>query len=120
MAASKIINQVSIDQRPKHIELRNQVGHWEGNLIIGKDHKSATGTIVERKTRFTLILKFKSKKAMEVANELSKIVTKLNPIYKKSLTYCNGIEMVRHEIFTKKYRNKNILCTPLILLRKRK
>jgi IS30 family transposase len=37
---SKILNQVSIDNRPKHIELRNEIGHWEGDLIIGKDHKS--------------------------------------------------------------------------------
>ena len=98
---SKIINQVSIDNRPKHIELRNKVGHWEGDLVIGKDHKSAIGTIVERKTRFSLINKLKSKKAMEVAKEFSKIVNKLNPIYKNSMTYDNGIEMVRHEMITK-------------------
>ena len=97
---SKIINQVSIDNRPKHIELRNEVGHWEGDLVVGKDHKSAIGTIVERKTRFTLIIKLKSKKAMEVANEFSTILNKLNPIYKKSMTYDNGIEMARHEIIT--------------------
>ncbi|MCB4800405.1 transposase, partial [Neotamlana laminarinivorans] len=51
---SKIRNQVSIDNRPKHIELRNEVGHWEGDLIIGKGQKSAIGTIVERKSRYTL------------------------------------------------------------------
>jgi len=74
---SKIINQVSIDNRPQHIELRNEVGHWEGDLVIGKNHKSAIGTIVERKTRFTLIVKLESKKAGEVANEFSKILNKL-------------------------------------------
>jgi IS30 family transposase len=98
---SKIINQVSIDNRPQHIALRNEVGHWEGDLVIGKNHKSAIGTIVERKTRFTLIIKLESKKAGEVANEFSKILNKLNPIYKKSMTYDNGIEMARHEIITK-------------------
>lgn len=50
---SKIINQVSIDSRPKHINLREEIGHWEGDLVIGKNHKSAIGTIVERKTGFT-------------------------------------------------------------------
>ncbi|OAD41570.1 IS30 family transposase, partial [Polaribacter atrinae] len=98
---SKIINQISIDNRPKHIDLRNEVGHWEGDLVIGKNHKSAIGTIVERKTRFTLIVKLESKKAGEVANKFSKILNKLNPIYKKSMTYDNGIEMARHEIITK-------------------
>jgi IS30 family transposase len=98
---SKIINQVSIDNRPKHIELRSEVGHWEGDLVIGKNHKSAIGTIVERKTRFTLIVKLESKKANEVAYQFSEILNKLNPIYKKSMTYDNGIEMARHEIITK-------------------
>ncbi|MFT5249933.1 MAG: IS30 family transposase [bacterium] len=98
---SKIINQVSIDNRPQHIELRNEVGHWEGDLVIGKNQKSAIGTIVERKTRFTLIVKLESKKANEVANQFSEILNKLNPIYKKSMTYDNGIEMARHKIITK-------------------
>lgn len=98
---SKIINQVSIDNRPKHIDLRNEVGHWEGDLVIGKDHKSAIGTIVERKTRFTLIVKLESKKADQVAKKFSEILNKLNPIYKKSMTYDNGIEMARHEKITK-------------------
>lgn len=109
---SKIINQVSINNRPKHIELRNVVGHWEGDLVIGKNHKSAIGTIVERKTRFTLIVKLKSKKADEVAKEFSKILNKLNPIYKKSMTYDNGIEMARHEKITEKTGMKIYFAHP--------
>jgi IS30 family transposase len=54
---SKIINQVSIDNRPKHIELREETGHWQGDLMIGKNHKSAIGTTVERKSRYTIIIK---------------------------------------------------------------
>ena len=98
---SKIINQVSIDNRPKHIDLREEIGHWEGDLVIGKGHKSAIGTIVERKTRFAIIVKLESKKAEEVAKEFSEILNKLNPIYKKTMTYDNGIEMARHEKITK-------------------
>ncbi len=97
---SKILNQVSIVNRPEHIELRQEVGHWEGDLVIGKDHKSAIGTIVERKTRFALIIKLNSKKAEEVANEFSKILNQLNPVFKKTMTYDNGIEMARHEKIT--------------------
>jgi transposase, IS30 family len=41
---SKIINQVSIDSRPKHIDLRMEIGHWEGDLMIGKDHWNYRGT----------------------------------------------------------------------------
>jgi IS30 family transposase len=99
---SKIINQVSIDDRPRHIELRQEVGHWEGDLIIGKNHKSAIGTIVERKTRSVLIIKLNSKKAGEVAKMFSGILNQLNPVFKKSMTYDNGIEMARHEEITQK------------------
>lgn len=109
---SKIINQVSIDKRPQHIELRNEIGHWEGDLVVGKNNKSAIGTLVERKSRFTLIVKLESKKANNVAQEFSKILNKLNPIYKKSMTYDNGIEMARHEIITEKTGMKIYFAHP--------
>ena len=97
---SKIINQVSIDLRPKHIELRQEIGHWEGDLVIGKGQKSAIGTIVERKSRYTLIIKLKSRKADEIAKMFSLKLNQLNQIFKKSMTYDNGIEMARHEKIT--------------------
>lgn len=109
---SKILNQVSIDNRPKHIELREEVGHWEGDLVIGKNHKSAIGTIVERKTRFTLILKLSSKKAEEVAQVFSKILNQLNSKFKKSMTYDNGIEMAKHEKITEKTSMKIYFAHP--------
>ena len=99
---SKIINQVSIDNRPKHIQLRQEVGHWEGDLVIEKNHKSAIGTIVERKSRFTIIIKLKSKKVEEVAKIFSKKLNQLNSLFKKTMTYDNGIEMAKHEKITQK------------------
>jgi len=98
---SKITNQVSIDNRPKHINLRKEVGHWEGDLMIGKNQKSAIGTIVERKSRYTLIIKLKARNANEVAKMFSKKLNQLNPVFKKSMTYDNGIEMAKHQIITK-------------------
>jgi IS30 family transposase len=109
---SKIINQVSIDNRPKHIELREETGHWEGDLMIGKNHKSAIGTIVERKSRYTIIIKLKSKKADEVAKMFSKKLNQLQKIFKKSMTYDNGIEMARHEKITKKTDMKIYFAHP--------
>ena len=109
---SKIINQVSIDSRPKHIELRQEVGHWEGDLIIGKNHKTAIGTIVERKSRYTIIIKLKSKKADEVAKMFSKKLNQLNPLFKKTMTYDNGIEMARHEKITRKTGMKIYFAHP--------
>lgn len=109
---SKILNQVSIDNRPKHINLRQEIGHWEGDLVIGKNHKSAIGTIVERKSRYTLIIKLKAKNANEVAKMFSEKLNQLNPLFKKSMTYDNGTEMARHEIITQKTGMKIYFAHP--------
>jgi IS30 family transposase len=77
---NKIINQVSIDHRPRHIQLRQEAGYWEGDLVIRKDHKSATGNIVERKTRFTIVVKLNSKKVEEVAKKLNQLNANLKKI----------------------------------------
>jgi IS30 family transposase len=109
---SKIINQVSIDNRPKHIELREEIGHWEGDLMIGKNHKSAIGTIVERKSRYTIIVKLESKKSDEVAKMFSKKLNQLQKIFKKTMTYDNGIEMAKHEKITQKTGMKIYFAHP--------
>lgn len=109
---SKIINQVSIDNRPEHIENRLEIGHWEGDLVIGKGQKSAIGTIVERKSRYTLIIKLKSRKADEIQKMFSKKLNKLNDIFKKSMTYDNGIEMAKHEKITQKTGMKIYFAHP--------
>lgn len=109
---SKIIDQVSIDNRPKHILLRKEIGHWEGDLMIGKNQKSAIGTIVERKSRYTLIVKLKARNSKEVAKMFSKILNKLNPLFKKSMTYDNGIEMARHKEITSKTGMKIYFAHP--------
>jgi len=96
----KIINQVSIELRPKHIDLREEIGHWEGDLMIGKNQKSAIGTIVERKSRYTIIIKLKSRKSEEVAKMFSKKLNQLHQIFKKTMTYDNGSEMAKHEKIT--------------------
>jgi len=102
VTGSKITSQVSIDNRSKHIDLRNEIGHWEGDLMIGKDHKSAIGTIVERKSRYTLIIKLKARNSIEVAKMFSKKLNQLNPLFKKTMTYDNGIEMAKHLLITQK------------------
>ena len=64
MEVKKILinNQIRIDQRSKHEELRHKVGHWESDLMIGVGQKIAIGTIVERKTRYTFIVKLENRK----------------------------------------------------------
>lgn len=97
-----IKDQVSIDERPKHIEDRNEIGHWEGDLVIGIKQASAIGTLVERKSRFTQIVKINNKKSRTVVNAFCRALNQHNSLYRKTLTYDNGIEMARHKALTRR------------------
>lgn len=97
----RIIDQVSIDQRPKHIENRKEIGHWEGDLMIGVKQSSAIGTLVERKSRFTYIVKIKNRRSKTVRKQFVKAFNQLDNTFKKTLTYDNGIEMAQHKTLTK-------------------
>ena len=93
----RIKDQVNISQRPKHVELRIEVGHWEGDLMIGTGQKSAIGTIVERKTRYTFIVKIENRKSKTVTQQFAKLLNKLPKYIRKTMTYDNGIEMANHK-----------------------
>jgi IS30 family transposase len=96
----RIKDQTSIEQRPGHIELRLEVGHWEGDLMIGIGQKSAIGTIVERKTRFTFIVKLENRKSQTVTYQFAKILNSLPQFIRKTMTYDNGMEMANHKWLT--------------------
>lgn len=96
----RIKDQVSIDQRPKHVELRKEIGHWEGDLMIGIGQKSAIATVVERKTRYTLILKIDNRKSKTVTKAMAKALNTLPKHIRKTMTYDNGIEMANHKWLT--------------------
>ncbi len=93
----RIKNQVSIEQRPKHIQLREEVGHWEGDLIIGVGQKSAIATNVERKTRYTFIMKIDNRKSKTVTKAFANTLNTLPENIRKSMTYDNGMEMANHQ-----------------------
>lgn len=93
----RIKDQVNISQRPKHVELRIEAGHWEGDLMIGAGQKSAIGTIVERKTRYTFIVKIENRKSKTVTQQFAKLLNTLPKKIRKTMTYDNGIEMANHK-----------------------
>ncbi len=70
--------------------------------MVGANHKSVIGTMVERKSKYTLIVKLEGKKAKYVSTEFSKTLNQLEPIFKKTMTYDNGIEMAAHKRITSK------------------
>jgi len=96
----KIRDQVNISKRPKHIENRQEIGHWEGDLIIGKAQKSAIGTIVERKSRYTLIIGLKDKTTKSVTRAFAKELNRFDNHLTKTMTYDNGMEMADHKWLT--------------------
>ncbi|MDP2810049.1 MAG: IS30 family transposase, partial [Rhodocyclaceae bacterium] len=96
----KIEDMLSIEERPKEVEDRIIPGHWEGDLIIGKNNRSALGTLVERTTRATILVPVKSKEAEIVAKAFAKEVRKLPKQMKLSMTYGQGREMAKHKLFT--------------------
>ncbi|MDP8161865.1 hypothetical protein QJU89_00145 [Pasteurella skyensis] len=66
--SSKIPNRVSIHDRPKEIETKEELGHWEADTIQGKGHHTGILTLVERKTAYTVIVKLEGKNARCLAN----------------------------------------------------
>ena len=96
----QIPDAVSIHERPKEVEDRKVPGHWEGDLIMGKDHKTALGTLVERTTRYVFIVPLKGKKAKDVREAFTELFLDVPEELKISLTYDRGKEMVQHKQLT--------------------
>lgn len=99
-AKRKLEDMLSIEERPKEVEDRIIPGHWEGDLIVGKNNRSALGTLVERTTRTTILIPVKSKSAEDVAKAFAKEVKKLPKQMKLTMTYDQGREMAQHKLFT--------------------
>lgn len=96
-AAGKIPGMVLISERPAEIEDRAVPGHWEGDLIIGKEGKSQIGTLVERATRFTMLLHLPQKRdALTVGNEMIRQMGRLPAHLRLSVTWDQGKEMADH------------------------
>ncbi|CAM3740549.1 IS30 family transposase [Polynucleobacter brandtiae] len=91
----QIVGRRPISERPQHIEARSQIGHWEGDTVIGAAHKQAIVTLVERKSGYALISKVNNKTSELVSNA---IITKMNPLSRlvKTLTFDNGKEFAEH------------------------
>jgi IS30 family transposase len=96
-----IKDQVRIDKRPIEAKDRIVPGHWEGDLVLGKNRESAIGTLVERTTRTLIIVPLKAKDSLSVRLAFEKAFRSIAMYMKKSLTYDNGTEMAQHLTFTK-------------------
>lgn len=96
----KMSDMLSIEERPKEVADRIVPGHWEGDLIVGGLRGSAIGTLVERTTRYTIIVPLKGKDAVTVRKAFAKEIRTLPKELAKTLTYDQGKEMTGHKKFT--------------------
>lgn len=102
-----------IDERPSEVNDRLIPGHWEGDLMIGgAKEQSALGTLVERTTRFAILVPLKNKSSEEVRVQFAKAVEKLPQHLKRSLTYDQGSEMAQHRLFSKETEMKVYFAHP--------
>jgi IS30 family transposase len=110
--SSPIQDYVSIDDRPDEVNSRKIAGHWEGDLIMGPLNQSAIGTLVERTTRLTLLVKLSKKDAASVCEAFTEKFNVLPEKLKKSLTYDQGQEMADHKEFTENTKVKVYFAHP--------
>lgn len=94
----RIANMINISERPPEAEDRAVPGHWEGDLLMGKNRESAIGTLVERKSRYVLLLHLPDgHRPEEVERAITDVTTKLPRTLWRSLTWDQGREMRHHE-----------------------
>lgn len=106
-----ITNTVNISERPASANDRAVPGHWEGDLIGGSDN-TYIATLVERQTRYVMLVKIKKKDAETVAKALIKHSKKLPIELYKSLTWDRGTEMAKHQTFTMATDIQVYFCDP--------
>lgn len=102
---------ISISARPPEVADRAMPGHWEGDLLAGAK-ASHIATLVERSSRFTLLVKLPSKDSVLVADALGRAIRQLPPQLRTSLTWDRGSELTQHVAFTVATNVAVYFCDP--------
>lgn len=109
---SHIPNRVSIDQRPKHIESRKQLGHWETDTVISRQSKAALGVTAERMSRLVKIAKLEQKSALELRKALNRRLSQYPQYMRRTMTYDNGPENTEHDKINDTLGTKSYFSNP--------
>lgn len=106
-----IVGELSIRERPAEAEDRAVPGHWEGDLLCGSNG-SQIATLVERRSRFVMLIKLADKNSVRVAQALARKVQHLPKELRRSLAWDRGIEMASHQRFTLATDVQVYFCDP--------
>ena len=106
-----IVDMVSIRERPAEVQDRAVPGHWEGDLLSGANNSHMV-TLVERHSRFAMLIKISGKDTAAVVGALSSHVRKLPTELRRSLTWDRGKEMAEHKKFTMATNVQVYFCDP--------
>ena len=99
--SGELKNMVLLSERPAEVADRAVPGHWEGDLVLGKGSRSAIGTLVERQTRFVMLLNLSAGRlSHHVRDALAERIRELPEHLRRSLTWDRGKEMGEHVQFT--------------------
>lgn len=107
----QIVDAVSIAERPPSVEDRALPGHWEGDLLAG-NKRSNIATLVERRSRYVLLVRLRARDAASVAQALIRRVHHLPAGLMQSLTWDRGLEMAHHKQFTMATDVQVYFCDP--------
>jgi IS30 family transposase len=107
----QIVDAVTIGERPAQAEDRAVPGHWEGDLLAGC-RGSYIATLVERRSRYTMLVKLEDKRTDTVVPALARQIRKLPRELRRSLTWDRGLEMAKHKEFTVATDVKVYFCDP--------
>lgn len=107
----QIVDALSIRERPAEVEDRAVPGHWEGDLLLGAQH-TQIATLVERRSRFVMLLKLPAKDTTTVVKALTRQVQKLPNELCRSLTWDRGLELAAHKDFTVATDVQVYFCDP--------
>lgn len=109
---SHIPRRVSIDDRPKYIDKRKQIGHWESDTMISRASKASVVVTLERVTRYVKLAKIKAKQARDVSNAINRRLGRLPKSARRTITYDNGSENIEHERTNKVLGTASYFCNP--------
>lgn len=110
-ARGQIIDAVPIHQRPTEVEGRKTAGHWEGDLITGSGN-THIATLVERQSRYTLLVKVAGKDTNSVVTAVAKMLRRLPACLRRTLTWDRGTEMANHRALTEATGIPVYFCDP--------